>query len=124
MSFNKAVKGTLVWEEGKGLHVWWAELDSISLEMLEKWWCEVGGIIWWLGNPDFKWAEGEYVVRNNKVMWPRDLGKISMSLRLSKFVEFQLCYKKHSQSSQTQQLFIVALFQQCVSAIIRLNKNK
>jgi len=73
---------------------------STSQEMLEqKWWCGVGGITWWPGNPDFKWTEGKHVVRNDKVMWPGDLGEISVSLRL--------CSNKQSvsQSSQTQQLF-------------------
>jgi hypothetical protein len=73
---------------------------STSQEMLEqKWRCEVGGIIWWLGNPDFKWTEGQYVVRNvGKVMWPGDLGEISVSLQLSKYVELQLCSNKQSVS--------------------------
>lgn len=50
--------------------------------------CEVGGIRWWSGYTDFKRTEGKYVV-----MWPRDLGEISVSLRLSKYVELQLCNK-------------------------------
>jgi hypothetical protein len=81
-------------------------------EMLEqKWGCEVGGITWWSGYPDFRRTEGEYVVRNDKVMWPRDLGEISVSLSTWSFS----CAIK-TQSSQTQQLFILALFQQHVSA--------
>lgn len=66
-------KGSLLWEEGIGLHVWWPETDCTLQETLEqKWWCEVGGVTWWLGNPDIEWREVEFVARNNRLMWRRD----------------------------------------------------
>jgi hypothetical protein len=99
VALNKAVKKKHYF--GRKVQVFMCS-GHICTVLHRKWWCEVGGIMWWPGNSDFKRTEGKYVVRNDKVMWPGDLGEISVSLRLSKYVELQLCSSKQSVSPVVQ----------------------